>query len=86
VAKTTTTIMGKSKSKKQKANLDEPGPDDFTYLAIFFPVGRNGAAMAKDNDLEDQAAAQRIGMWMHHAGLPIRKLFSRKSVSGLAHV
>ncbi|KAG8710661.1 hypothetical protein FRC08_016879 [Ceratobasidium sp. 394] len=71
--------MGKSKSKKQQAKVDVPGPDDFTYLAVFFPVGRNGAAMTKDSDPADKAAAERIGMWMHHAGLPIRKLFSRKT-------
>ncbi|KAG9083596.1 hypothetical protein FS749_005912 [Ceratobasidium sp. UAMH 11750] len=71
--------MGKSKSKKQQAKVDEPGPDDFTYIAVFFPVGRNGAAMTKDSDPADKAAAERIGTWMHHAGLPIRKLFSRKT-------
>ncbi|QRV98424.1 hypothetical protein RhiJN_26443 [Ceratobasidium sp. AG-Ba] len=71
--------MGKSKSKKQQAAVDEPGPDDFTYLAVFFPIGRNGAAMARDSDPEDIAAAVRIGTWLHYAGLPIRKLFSRKS-------
>ncbi|KAG8735360.1 hypothetical protein FRC10_010679, partial [Ceratobasidium sp. 414] len=71
--------MGRSKAKKQQAKVDKPGPDDFTYLAVFFPVGRNGAAMAKESDPADKAAATRIGTWMHHAGLPIRKLFSRKS-------
>lgn len=76
--------MGKSKSKKAKAEVDEPGPDDFTFLAVYFPVGRRGAALARESSPEDQKAAQSIGMWMHHIGLPIRKLFSRKSVSLLA--
>lgn len=87
VAKTTIgrlrayTTMSKSKSKKAKAALDEPGPDDFTFLAVYFPVGRRGAQLARESSLEDQKAANDIGMWMHHIGLPIRKLFARKSVS-----
>lgn len=75
------TTMGKSKSKKAKAAVDEPGPDDFTFLAVYFPVGRRGAPLARESSLEDQKAANAIGMWMHHIGLPIRKLFARKSVS-----
>ncbi|KAG8769093.1 hypothetical protein FRC12_005180 [Ceratobasidium sp. 428] len=73
--------MGKSKTAKrlQALKVDQPGPDDFTYLAVFFPVGRNGVALAKDSDPKDQEAAARIATWMHLAGLPIRKLFSRKS-------
>ncbi|KAG8767755.1 hypothetical protein FRC12_006065 [Ceratobasidium sp. 428] len=73
--------MGKSKTAKrlQALKVDQPGPDDFTYLAVFFPVGRNGVALAKDSNPEDQQAAARIATWMHLAGLPIRKLFSRRS-------
>lgn len=72
--------MGRTKRQKEAAARDEPGIDDFTFLAVFFPVGRNGAALARDSDMEDQKAANRIGMWLNEAGLPIRKLFARKSV------
>ncbi|KAJ1306239.1 hypothetical protein OPQ81_010944 [Rhizoctonia solani] len=71
--------MGRTKKQRAAAAKDEPGPDDYTFLAVFFPVGRSGAALARDDDPNDIKAAQRIGRWMHEAGLPIRKLFSRKS-------
>ncbi|CAE6412114.1 unnamed protein product [Rhizoctonia solani] len=71
--------MGRTKKQKAAAAKDEPGPDDHTFLAVFFPVGRSGAKLARDDDPDDMRAAQRIGRWMHEAGLPIRKLFSRKS-------
>ncbi|CAE6533184.1 unnamed protein product [Rhizoctonia solani] len=72
-------IMGRTKKQKAAAAKDEPGPDDYIFLAVFFPVGRSGAALTRDEDPADIEAAQRIGRWMHEAGLPIRKLFSRKS-------
>ncbi|CAE6383877.1 unnamed protein product [Rhizoctonia solani] len=72
--------MGRSKKQKAAAAKDEPGPDDYIFLILFFPVGRSGAKMVRDDDPKDISAAQRIGRWMHEAGLPIRKLFSRKSV------
>ncbi|CAE6456861.1 unnamed protein product [Rhizoctonia solani] len=72
--------MGRSKKQKASAAKDEPGPDDYIFLILFFPVGRSGAKMVRDDDPKDISAAQRIGRWMHEAGLPIRKLFSRKSV------
>ncbi|EUC62576.1 hypothetical protein RSOL_423520 [Rhizoctonia solani AG-3 Rhs1AP] len=72
--------MGRTKKQKAAAAKDEPGPDDYIFLAVFFPVGRSGAALAREDDPNDYKAAQRIGRWMHEAGLPIRKLFSRKSV------
>ncbi|KAL5638518.1 hypothetical protein ACGC1H_005255 [Rhizoctonia solani] len=71
--------MGRTKKQKAAAAKDEPGPDDYIFLAVFFPVGRSGAALAREDDPNDYRAAQRIGRWMHEAGLSIRKLFSRKS-------
>ncbi|CAE6375598.1 unnamed protein product [Rhizoctonia solani] len=71
--------MGRTKKQKAAAAKDEPGPDDYIFLAVFFPVGRSGAALAREDDPKDIQAAQRIGRWMHEAGLPIRKLFARKS-------
>ncbi|KAF8670188.1 hypothetical protein RHS04_08644 [Rhizoctonia solani] len=71
--------MGRTKKQKAAASKDEPGPDDYIFLILFFPVGRSGAKMVRDDDPDDIRAAQRIGRWMHEAGLPIRKLFSHKS-------
>ncbi|KDN42371.1 hypothetical protein RSAG8_06862, partial [Rhizoctonia solani AG-8 WAC10335] len=71
--------MGRTKKQKAAAAKDERGPDDYIFLAVFFPVGRSGAALAREEDPKDIQAAQRIGRWMHEAGLPIRKLFCRKS-------
>ncbi|ELU42174.1 hypothetical protein AG1IA_03797 [Rhizoctonia solani AG-1 IA] len=71
--------MGRTKKQKAAVSKDEPGPDDYIFLILFFPVGRSGARMVRDDDPDDIRAAQRIGRWMHEAGLPIRKLFSHKS-------
>ncbi|CAE7206037.1 unnamed protein product, partial [Rhizoctonia solani] len=71
--------MGRTKKQKAAAAKDEPGPDDYIFLAVFFPIGRSAAPLAREEDETDVQAAQRIGRWMHEAGLPIRKLFSRKS-------